>query len=112
MGISQRLVVELCKDPCGGAGTHRSSRFNGRKHGSELRTATDGDFRREEKAMADAIGKWMQQFGECIYGCDYAGWEKQAWGYYTRKEKEVYMVVFTPITPSIWWLKRRRTPKS
>ena len=46
--------------------------------------------------MADAIGKWMQQFGECIYGCDYAGWEKQVWGYYTRKEKEVYMVVFNP----------------
>ena len=29
-----------------------------------------------------------------IYGCDYAGWEKQAWGYYTRKGDDVYMVVF------------------
>ena len=56
----------------------------------------DGDFRREEKEMADAIGKWMQQYGECIYGCDYAGWDKQPWGYYTHKGKEVYMIVFNP----------------
>ena len=54
----------------------------------------DGDFRSEEKELADAIGRWMSVNGECIYGCDYAGWDKQAWGYYTRKGKEVYMVVF------------------
>ena len=56
----------------------------------------DGDFRPEEKALADAVGKWMQEYGECIYGCDYAGWDKQSWGYYTRKGKDVYMVVFNP----------------
>ena len=56
----------------------------------------DGDFRHEEKELADAIGKWMQEYGECIYGCDYAGWDKQSWGYYTRKGKDVYMVVFNP----------------
>ncbi len=54
----------------------------------------DGDFRSEEKELADAVGRWMSVNGECIYGCDYAGWDKQAWGYYTRKGKEVYMVVF------------------
>lgn len=54
----------------------------------------DGDFRKEEKDLADAIGKWMGKNGECIYGCDYAGWDKQAWGYYTRKGNDVYMVVF------------------
>ena len=38
----------------------------------------------------------MQEYGECIYGCDYAGWDKQPWGYYTRKGKDIYMVVFNP----------------
>lgn len=56
----------------------------------------DGDFRREEKELAQEIGRWMKKYGECIYGCDYAGWEKQPWGYYTRKGKDVYMVVFNP----------------
>ena len=56
----------------------------------------DGDFRPEEKKIADFIGKWMKKNSECIYGCDYAGWEKQDWGYYTRKSNQVYMVVFNP----------------
>lgn len=54
----------------------------------------DGDFRPEEKELAEEIGKWMKANGTCIYGCGYAGWEKQPWGYYTRKGKDVYMVVF------------------
>ena len=55
----------------------------------------DGDFRSEEKQLTQYIGKWMKKNGECIYGCDYAGWAKQNWGYYTRNAKgEVYMVVF------------------
>ena len=49
---------------------------------------------REEKELAMALGCWMKRYGECIYGCDYAGWDKQDWGYYTRKGQEVYMVVF------------------
>ena len=56
----------------------------------------NGDFRPEEKELAEAIGKWMKDYGECVYGCDYAGWDKQAWGYYTRKGKDVYMIVFNP----------------
>ena len=56
----------------------------------------DGDFRSEEKQLVESIGRWMKKYGECIYGCDYSGWEKQAWGYYTRKGKDVYMVVFNP----------------
>lgn len=36
----------------------------------------------------------MKKNGECIYGCDYAGWDKQPWGYYTRKSEHIYMVVF------------------
>lgn len=54
----------------------------------------DGDFRSEEKELAMALGCWMKKYGECIYGCNYAGWDKQDWGYYTRKGQEVYMVVF------------------
>ena len=55
----------------------------------------DGDFRPEEKELATAIGKWMQRYGKAIYDCDYAGFDKQDWGYYTRgKNGEVYMIVF------------------
>lgn len=55
----------------------------------------DGDFRPEEKALATAIGKWMSRYGKAVYACDYAGFDKQDWGYYTRgKNGEVYMVVF------------------
>lgn len=54
----------------------------------------NGDFRPEEKAMAASIGKWMKKYGECIYGCDYAGLKKQDWGYYTKKGNIYYMVVF------------------
>lgn len=56
----------------------------------------DGDFRPEEKELVNIIGKWMSVNGECIYGCDYASWDKQSWGYYTRKGKDVYMIVFNP----------------
>lgn len=55
----------------------------------------DGDFRAEEKVLATTIGQWMKRNGEAIYACDYAGLEKQDWGYYTRgKTGEIYMVVF------------------
>ena len=55
----------------------------------------DGDFRVEEKQMAEAVGSWMSKYGAAVYGCDYAGFEKQDWGYYTRnKQGDVYMVVF------------------
>lgn len=54
----------------------------------------DGDFRAEEKEMAEVIGGWMRKYGEAVYGCDYAGWEKKDWGYYTKKGDNVYMVVF------------------
>lgn len=68
----------------------------------------DGDFRPEEKRLAEAIGKWMKKNGECIYACDYAGMEKQDWGYYTRKGENIYMVVFN--LPYSGWLPVK-TPK-
>ncbi|MBO4944021.1 MAG: alpha-L-fucosidase [Muribaculaceae bacterium] len=54
----------------------------------------NGDFRPEEKALAAWLGKWIDKNGEAIYGCDFAGFAKQDWGYYTRKGDDVYMVVF------------------
>jgi alpha-L-fucosidase len=56
----------------------------------------NGAIRPEEQAIAKEIGGWMQKNGEVIYGCDYAGWKKQDWGYYTKKNgtNKIYMVVF------------------
>ena len=69
----------------------------------------DGDFRKEEKALATAIGKWMQRYGKAIYACDYAGFDKQDWGYYTRgKNGEVYMIVFNQPYSKVLTVK---TPK-
>lgn len=37
----------------------------------------------------------MKKYGECVYGCGYAGLAKQDWGYYTRgKDDTVYMIIF------------------
>ena len=55
----------------------------------------EGDFRQEELEMADIVGRWMKKYGECVYGCGYAGLAKQDWGYYTRgKDDTVYMIIF------------------
>ena len=55
----------------------------------------DGTFREEEMEMVKVVGDWMKKYGCCVYGCDYAGLEKQDWGYYTRgANNEIYMVVF------------------
>ena len=65
------------------------------QHGPDCCLLYTSDFRPEEKAMATAIGKWMNRYGKAVYACDYAGFEKQDWGYYTHgKNDEVYMVVF------------------
>ena len=62
----------------------------------------DGDFRPEEKEMAEALGRWTARYGTCLYGCDYAGLPKQDWGYYTRRGDDVFMVVFN--RPYSGWL--------
>lgn len=55
----------------------------------------DGEFRHEEKEMVKAVGHWVKRHSEAIYACDYAGFEKQDWGYYTRgKNGKIYMIVF------------------
>ena len=68
----------------------------------------DGDFRPEEKALASYIGQWMKRYGQCVYGCDYAGWDKQDWGWYTTDGEYVYMIVFNAPYSSLLTVK---TPK-
>ncbi|WP_343307142.1 alpha-L-fucosidase [Chitinophaga niabensis] len=58
--------------------------------------AGDGSIRKEEQHIATEIGAWMQANGNVIYNCDYAGWEKQDWGYYTKQKgsNTLNLVVF------------------
>jgi alpha-L-fucosidase len=49
----------------------------------------DGTIRKEERAIADSIGQWMNLYGDAIYDCGYAsGWQRQDWGYYTQPLKD------------------------
>jgi alpha-L-fucosidase len=64
----------------------------------------NGTFRKEEITNAKEIGDWMKINSEAIYNCEYAGWEKQDWGYYTKKrgENKVYMIIFNiPVSGSL-----------
>ncbi|WP_436488474.1 alpha-L-fucosidase [Chitinophaga sp. ARDCPP14] len=55
----------------------------------------DGTFRPEETQRMQEIGNWMKVNGAAVYGGGYAGFDKQDWGYYIRKNgsDSVYMVV-------------------
>ncbi len=53
-----------------------------------------GNLRPEELRLADWLGSWLERNGNAVYGCGYAGWPKADWGYYTRRDNTVYMVVF------------------
>lgn len=35
----------------------------------------------------------MSRYGKAVYACDYAGFDKQDWGYYTRGK----------MVKCIWW---------
>ena len=56
---------------------------------------SDGTFRTEEVQRMQEIGQWMKVNGAAIYNGGYAGFEKQDWGYYIRKNgtDSVFMVV-------------------
>lgn len=95
MGLPQRLVVELCKTPIEVLTALFMLSLWAGNMVVNFGPQADGDFRPEEKALAAAIGKWMNRYGKSVYACDYAGFDKQDWGYYTRgKNGEVYMIVF------------------
>ncbi|MCH5598299.1 alpha-L-fucosidase [Niabella ginsengisoli] len=57
-----------------------------------------GNMRPEENKLAKEIGAWMKINHEAIYDCDYAGLEKQDWGYITRNNKtgKYYLIIFNP----------------
>ncbi len=64
----------------------------------------DGNIRPEEIKNAKEIGSWMKLNSEAIYNCEYADWEKQDWGYYTKKRgaDKIYMIVFNkPVSGSL-----------
>lgn len=56
----------------------------------------DGSIRQEELSIARETGDWMKINHEAVYGCEYAGFEPQNWGYYTKKTgtNKVYMLIF------------------
>ncbi|WP_316842303.1 alpha-L-fucosidase [Pedobacter gandavensis] len=58
----------------------------------------DGAIRKEELALATQIGDWMKVNQDAIYNCGYAAYDKQDWGYFTKKtgSDQIYMVVFNP----------------
>lgn len=53
----------------------------------------DGNIREEESRIAAEVGQWMKANGEAIYGVQHCPLEKQDWGYYTRKDDDIYMIV-------------------
>ncbi|QNL50619.1 alpha-L-fucosidase [Olivibacter sp. SDN3] len=63
-----------------------------------------GAIRPEETKLAKEIGEWMKVNHEAIYDCEYAGLEKQDWGYITKSRKtgKYYLVVFNvPISGAL-----------
>lgn len=57
----------------------------------------DGTIRQEELDLAKGIGDWMKVNSEAVYDSGYAGFDKQDWGYFTRKRNNAdknYMLVF------------------
>nr|WP_121270347.1 alpha-L-fucosidase [Pedobacter schmidteae] len=67
----------------------------------------DGAIRKEEKQLAAQIGAWMKINNEAIYNCEYAGLEKQDWGYLTKKtgSNKLYMIVFNVPVSGAYRLK-------
>ena len=43
------------------------------------------------------IGRWMEQFGESVYGTDASGIPEQSWGVTTRKGNLIYMHLIEPL---------------
>ena len=43
------------------------------------------------------IGRWMEQFGESVYGTDASGIPEQSWGVTTRKGNVIYMHLIEPL---------------
>ncbi|WGQ08785.1 alpha-L-fucosidase [Pedobacter gandavensis] len=69
----------------------------------------DGAIRKEVLTLATQIGDWMKVNQEAIYNCGYAAYDKQDWGYFTKKNgsDQIYMLVFNlPVSGAL----RVKTP--
>lgn len=48
--------------------------------------------------ILNQIGEFMEQNGESIYGCGASEFEKPEWGFFTKKQNNLYAHVFNPTT--------------
>ena len=53
-----------------------------------------GAFPKENIPMLKAIGEWMEEHGDSIYGCGQADLPQPPWGRYTQKGKMLYAHIF------------------
>lgn len=53
-----------------------------------------GEIPEQSHEILQAVGKWMRQNGESVYGCNTAGLPKPEWGRYTQKGNYLYAHVF------------------
>ena len=51
----------------------------------------DGSIDEPDLNILKEIGKWMEVYGESIYGCISAGLAPHSWGYTTRKENKIFL---------------------
>lgn len=52
-----------------------------------------GNIRPEESIIAAKLGQWTKVNAEAIYGVRYSGLPKPSYGYYTKKENNLYLTV-------------------
>jgi len=67
------------------------------KHGNLLLNVgpnAKGEIPLESEAILAAVGEWMRQNGESIYGCGRADLPKPEWGRYTQKGNRLYAHVY------------------
>ena len=66
VGLSQRLVAELCEKNCREYRVHRTCRIHGENMAVNFGPQADGDFRPEEKMLLRELGEWTEKYGKCI----------------------------------------------
>lgn len=57
-----------------------------------------GNIPKESQDILEAVGEWMKDNGESIYGCGISEFDKPEWGRYTQNRKTVYAHIYeTPL---------------
>ena len=57
-----------------------------------------GKIPKESQDVLEAVGEWMKDNGESIYGCGISEFDKPEWGRYTQNRKTVYAHIYeTPL---------------